>query len=371
MGDGQVFTAGLIRAAFATVFATALTLTAAGGHPASAQTAPAASARKAITVMASPLQIRFTKAVSEHLTAKFGLPPLEVSSVLAAQAVKSFCSGVSAETPDIIALPRRLAKREYEKCAENGVIDIIELPVGFDALVLVVRKGDRVFNMTPRAMYFALAAEIPAEDEFVRNDARRWSDLDSRLPNIDINVVASENGTSINAFFKEIFMEGGCRGLRQFKVYYSSVDRVKTCTTLREDGRFIGVPAPISTNFRDVFRRAPAGAIGIVPYTVYQHNSDWLELMPLQGVKPSNASIRDDSYEAVSPVRFYVKRRHMERSLGGDGIVPGLYNFIEEIMSEEALGENGYLPGLGLVADDPDDRDRDRDAALRLTPFRR
>lgn len=348
----------------------ALLMTLAAG-PGFAQATPDVKTRQAIKVMVSPLQYAFTTAIGERMVNKYGLAPMEVTSVLAAQAVRSFCSGVAADTPDVIALPRRMAKREYDNCVENGVVDIIELPVGFDALVLVARKSEKAFNLTPRALYFALAAELPLEDEFVRNDYKRWRELDARLPDQEITVVGSENGTSINAFFKEIFMEGGCRGLRQFKVYYSSVDRVKTCTTLRDDGRYIGVKAPIALNFKAAFQAAPAGSIGVVPFTVYQHNADWLQLMPVLGVLPTHATIKDDVYEAVSPVRYYVKRRHMDKSLGGDGVVPGLYSFIQEIMSEEAIGEDGYLAGRGLVVDDPEDREHDREAAERLEPFRR
>ena len=146
---------------------------------------------------------------------------------------------------------------------------------------------------------------------------------------------------------------------------------MKTCTTLREDGRFIGIKAPIAANFKPAMQAAPPGAIAIVPDTVYQHNADWLDLLPVNGVVPSEAAIKDDVYEAVSPVRYYVKRKHMEASLGGIGVVPGLYKFIEEIMSEEAIGNGGYLDVLGLVVDDPPDRQHDREAAMRLQPYRR
>ena len=327
--------------------------------------------RSTIKVAASPLQLRFTAAVGEQLVKKYGLPPLDVTSMLATTAVKAFCAGIGPDTPDIVAIPRQMAKREYNQCVENGVVDIVELQIGFDALVLVTRKGDPVFNLTPRAMYFALAGVIPLDDDFIPNTAKRWRDLDARLPDLEINVLGSENGTAINALFKEIFMEGGCRGLRQFKVYYSAPDRVKTCTTLREDGRFVRIKAPIAVNFKPAMQAAPAGAIAVVPYTVYQHNADWLDLLPVNGVLPSDAAIKDDKYEAVSPVRYYVKRKHMEKSLGGIGVVPGLYKFIEEIMSEDAIGNGGYLDVMGLVVDDPQDRKTDRDAAMRLQPYRR
>ena len=339
--------------------------------PAQAEDSRSGSLRPAIKVLASPLQLRFTTAVSERLAKKYGLAPLDVTTTLAAPAVKAFCAGVGPDTPDVVAIPRQLAKREYNQCVENGVIDIVELPIGFDALVLVTRKSDPVFNLTPRAMFFALAATIPVEDQFLPNPAKRWRDLDPRLPDREIVVLGSENGTSINAYFKEIFMEGGCRGLRQFKVYYSSEDRVKTCTTVRDDGRFIGIKAPIATNFKPAMEKAPPGAIAIVPYTVYQHNAEWLDLLPVNGIMPSDRSIKDDDYEAVAPVRFYVKRKHMEPSLGGIGVVSGLYKFIEEMMSEDAIGNGGYLDVLGLVVDDPADRQRDREAAMRLQPYRR
>ena len=109
----------------------------------------------------------------------------------------------------------------------------------------------------------------------------------------------------------------------------------------------------------------------MVPYTVYQRNAEALDLLPLNGVLPGDASIKNDDYEAVSPVRFYVKRKHMETSLGGTGVAPGLYKFIEEVMSEDAIGNGGYLDVLGLVVDDPPDRQHDREAAMRLQPFKR
>jgi len=338
--------------------------------PVAAGTAAGGPPRDAISIMVSPLQTAFTRALSDRLVKKYDLPPLSITTALAVPAIKAFCGGIGARFPDVIAIPRQLSSHEYDSCVENGVVDIIELPVGSDALVLAVRKGDLVFNLTPRAFYFALAAQIPDGENFVPNTFTRWSDLDPRLPNLEINVVGSENGTSISAFFKEIFMEGGCRGLRQFKVFYSAPDRVAMCTTLREDGRFIPVKPPIITTFKDVMEHAPPGAVAVIPYTVYRKNAAWLDLLPVLNVLPTARTINDDDYEAVSPVRYYVKRAHMEQSLGGTGVVRGLYSFIEETMSEDAIGPGGYLESLGLVIDDPEERQRDRESALRLQPFR-
>jgi phosphate transport system substrate-binding protein len=339
--------------------------------PAAAETAPRPANRDTLRVLSSPLQINYLRAVSDQLTRKYNLPPIEIVSMLAAPAVKAFCAGVSDEDPDVIAIPRRMERFEFNHCLENGVLDVVELQTGYDALVLVVRKGDLVFNLTPRAMFFALAQEIPVEDNFIPNDVRKWKEIDTRLPDLEINVLGSANGTSINTFFKDIFMEGGCRGLRQFKRYYSAEDRVKQCTTLREDGRYIPIKAPIAVNFKDKLKAAPPGAVAVIPYTVYKANRDWLDVLPVLNVIPTDRTINDDEYEAVYPVRYYVKRAHMEPRFGGVGVVKGLYTFLQEIMSEDAIGAGGYLEGLGLVIDDPEERAANREAALRLERFKR
>ncbi|CAK0760096.1 hypothetical protein CCP1ISM_9830001 [Azospirillaceae bacterium] len=93
--------------------------------------------------------------------------------------------------------------------------------------------------------------------------------------------------------------------------------------------------------------------------------------MPILNVVPNDRNINDDDYEAVYPVRYYVKRAHMEPRFGGFGVAPGIYDFIQELMSEEAIGPGGYLEALGLVIDDPEERTRDREFALRLERFKR
>lgn len=329
--------------------------------------------RETIRVLSSPLQVKFVRAISDAMTRRQGTPALDIASMLATPAVAAFCSGIGPDTPDVIGIPRRMARREVERCEENGVIDIIELAMGYDALVIVARKGDTVFNITPRAMYYALAAEIPeGDDTFIRNDVKLWRQIDPRLPDLEINVLGSENGTAINQFFKDIFMEGGCRGLRQFKLFmYAADERVKACTTMREDGRFTPIKPPIAINFRDKMKKAPPGAIGVLPYTVYLQNRDWLDMMPVAGVIATDRTIKDDDYEAVFPVRFYVKRAHMDPRYGGRGVVRGLYDFIREAMSEEAIGRGGYLEAQGLVVDDDEDRAKDREEAMRLQRFKR
>ncbi|MBC7157016.1 MAG: phosphate ABC transporter substrate-binding protein, partial [Rhodobacteraceae bacterium] len=53
-------------------------------------------------------------------------------------------------------------------------------------------------------------------------------------------------------------------------------------------------------------------------------------------------TIGDGSYPVSRPLFFYVKNAHR-------GVIPNLEEFLEEYMSEEALGPDGYLVERGLV----------------------
>lgn len=326
--------------------------------------------RDHIVILTSTLERAFTNAVAERVTKKTSIP-IDVRTVLANPAIKDFCQGIGLEYADIVAVPRRITRYELKKCIENHVLDLVELKVGFDALVIATKKGDPVFNITPRQVYYGLAAEIPHHLNFVPNPANNWKDVDSKLPDLEIRVIGPATGTVILNFMKDIFMEGGCRGLSVFKIYYNAADRVRQCTTMRADGRFMEIKAPIAINFLEPMRKSPRGTLAVIPFTVWLKHQNEFDVLPVSGMLPSNQSINDDDYDAVYPVRFYVKRANMAKQLGGNGSVPGLYAFIQEITSEEAMGPNGYLEQLGLVTADPTDREENRKAALRLDRFSR
>mgnify|MGYP005700253253 FL=1 len=52
---------------------------------------------------------------------------------------------------------------------------------------------------------------------------------------------------------------------------------------------------------------------------------------------------QDYSYPIVRPLQFYVKKAHV-------GVVPGIEEFLEAFTSPDAMGEDGYLTDIGLVA---------------------
>ena len=88
---------------------------------------------------------------------------------------------------------------------------------------------------------------------------------------------------------------------------------------------------------------ADPNAMGIFGYSFLFENTDALKPVLIEGVEPDADTIADKSYPISRPLYFYVKNAHR-------GVIPGLNEFIEEYMSDDALAAGGYLSERGLVA---------------------
>ena len=114
---------------------------------------------------------------------------------------------------------------------------------------------------------------------------------------------------------------------------------------------------------------APPGTLAVIAWLAYLENRDKLDTLPISGVMPSHESIADDAYEMTETLRYYFKRAHMQGKLGGKGVVTGISEFMAEIVSDEAAGEEGYLEKLGLVALEPENRRRQQNIVRRLKRY--
>jgi phosphate transport system substrate-binding protein len=132
-------------------------------------------------------------------------------------------------------------------------------------------------------------------------------------------------------------MEEGCSELEYFK---TNKDDAKTCGEMRQDGPFI--EAGENDNLIVQRLEADPNAYGIFGYSFLFENQDKLQPVKVGGVEPSESTIADGSYGISRPLFFYIKNAHRE-------VIPGLKEFIEEYVSEAAMGPGGYLSERGLV----------------------
>jgi phosphate transport system substrate-binding protein len=285
---------------------------------------------------------------------------------------KKFCEGVGPEFPDAVAATRPMRKDEFVDCQANRVFDIIEVRIGESAIAIVTKKGDPVFDVTPRMLYLALAAEVPKDGEFERNKAATWDAVSSKhsdVPKFPIRVLLPNETIGTRGFFDDRFLQGGCRHLPDIDAIFAAEARVKRCTTLRTDV-VQEVGEPTIPNILAGLKDAAPGTIAVVDLLGYKENPDKLSLLTVNGILPDHKSIDDYSYIAVNPLIFYFKRAHM-RNKEGKGVVRGIREFMATVTSDAAVGENGAFAQMGLEPYNEEEIAGIRDNVRRLRRYER
>ena len=112
---------------------------------------------------------------------KFKTPVIESTGT--GGGMKLFCAGVGANHPDITNASRAIKPKEKTLCEKNGVTDIIEIVVGNDGISFAHSVNSPDADFTKEQLWRALAAKVDVDGKLVENPYKKWSDIDSSLPN--------------------------------------------------------------------------------------------------------------------------------------------------------------------------------------------
>ncbi|WP_304620112.1 substrate-binding domain-containing protein [Paracoccus sediminilitoris] len=311
-----------------------------------------AQSRDQIRIVGSSTVFPYTQAVAEEFSNQTGAPAPIVESTGTGGGMQIFCSGVGEDTPDLTGASRAMTKSEYDLCVENGVTDITEALIGYDGLVMAVsRSSEADWGLTLEQVYLGLAAEIPQDGALVANPYTNWSQIDESLPDVAITVMGPPPTSGTRDAFVELAMHAGCEEhapAMELSEASGNEDWVEeNCSRMRTDGPFI--EAGENDNLIVQRLNTDPNALGIFGYSFLYENADTLVDVPLDGVKAEIETIASGEYPLSRPLYFYVKDAHR-------GVIPNLQEFVAEYMSENALGDNGYLGERGLVSLPEDER---------------
>jgi phosphate transport system substrate-binding protein len=336
------------------ILAAAVAVVAAG--PALAQ-----QARDQIRAVGSSTVFPFTTTVAENYARTSGRKAPIVESTGTGGGFRLFCAGVGTQHPDISNASRAITKSEIEACAKNGVTSITEVKIGFDGIVLAVKKGSAKFDLTRQQVWLALARQVPRNGQLVANPHQRWSDIDPSLPNIAIEVMGPPPTSGTRDAFVEMVLDFGCKDFAEIKAIADARARAQACAAIREDGKFIEA----GENDNLIVQRLVAGqgvAIGIFGYSFLEENLDKLQAKHVDAVEPTFENISSGKYPVSRSMFVYVKNAHA-------GVIPGLREFVSEYVSDRSMGENGYLEKKGLIPLPKAEREKVRSNASNLTPM--
>jgi phosphate transport system substrate-binding protein len=312
---------------------------------ANAGIASAQAARDFINVVGSSTVYPFTTTVAEKLGRQGRFKTPKVESTGTGGGIKLFCNGVGVQHPDVVNASRRMNVSEFATCAKNGVTDILEVKIGFDGLTLAESKRGPSFQLSRKQVYLALAKQVPDPSNptaMINNPSKTWKDIDPALPAIKIEVLGPPPTSGTRDSFHELYMEAGCRSYPWLNTLRGTDEKrfKRICNTIREDGAFI--EAGENDNLIVQKIEANPNAIGIFGFSFLEENLDQLRGLKIEGVVPTFESIESGQFPAARPLYIYVKKAHI-------GVIPGLAEFVDEYVSDKALGEEGYLAERGLV----------------------
>jgi phosphate transport system substrate-binding protein len=333
---------------------------------ATAVPAQAQAARDFINVVGSSTVYPFTTTVAEQFgrQGKFKTPKVESTGT--GGGIKLFCNGVGVQHPDVANASRRMNAGEFDTCGKNGVKDIIEIKIGFDGLTISESKKGPSFALTRKQIYFALAKQIPDPanpTSLIANPYKTWKDIDPSLPAIKIEMLGPPPTSGTRDSFHELYMEAGCRTFPWLNTLRGMDEKRfrRICHTMREDGAFI--EAGENDNLIVQKIEANPNSLGIFGFSFLEENLDQLRGLKIDGVEPTFETIASGKFPAARPLFIYVKKAHI-------GVIPGLKEFMDEYVSDKAIGAEGYLSDKGLVPLPKSDLARSRASVKALTTFR-
>jgi phosphate transport system substrate-binding protein len=307
-----------------------------------AKSAPAA--QQDIRVVGSSTVYPFSTKVAQEFKNKTG-QNVVVESTGSGGGHKLFCEGIDENTPDVTNSSRRQKKSEFDMCQENGVENIVEVKIGFDGIVVANAIDNADMSMDLDTLYLALAKQVPTSETdctLIDNPYTRWSEIDSTLPDVRIEVFGPPPTSGTRDAFVEIAMEGGAK-LVPCMAALRETDKKAFGTiahTVREDGKWIDSGENDNALVQTLVNTPTA--VGVFGYSFLAQNADKVKGALIGGAEPTFEAIASGDYPVSRSLYFYVKADKAAAK-------SGLQDFALEFTSDAAAGPGGYLEEIGLV----------------------
>ena len=296
-----------------------------------------AIARDTIKTVGSSTVYPFATTVAEQFGKNTNFKTPVIESTGTGGGMKLFCNGVGKNHPDVTNASRAIKKSEKEKCKANGVTPV-EMMVGFDGIVLAGNKSGKQLKLTRIQLYKATAREVWDGSKFVKNPYKKWSDIDSSLPDLNIEIMGPPPTSGTRDAYVELVHHKACKKLGLKK---KGPNGYKTrCSAVREDGGYI--EAGENDNLIIQKLGVDKDRYGIFGFSFLDNNADQLTGAIIDGHAPTFEGIASGDYPISRGLFFYVKKEHI-------GVIPGLKEYVNYWTKDQMIGDEGVTVDKGLI----------------------
>lgn len=301
---------------------------------------PADFQRGYVSMMGSTTVVPFAKAAADRT--KGHAPLIQASGT--GGGIKLFCEGHGAEAPDIAMASRAMKAKEKLDCQRNGVSQILELKIGYDAVILAQSKKSEPWTLTDKEARMAFAKWLAERNgPMALNPHKNWNDVKSSLPGTRIELLGPPTTSATHDAFIDLISDLECKGPPWVPAgaLEPTADMLRKCRSVREDGVYKEGRENDETHVERVADTVTP-KLGVFGYKMVQENPTKLRAIPINGIEPTYENISSRAYLGTRPLYLYVKVNNIGRT-------PGLSEFLSEITSEGAWGDSGYLRKAGLI----------------------
>jgi len=265
--------------------------------------------------------------------------------------MKLFCGGVGVDHPDMTGASRPMKAKEAKLCADNGVDNVIEFMWANDGITFSHSNAAVSVELTREEIFTAMGAKVVVDGKVVDNPYTSWNQINPDLPNYKIEVLVAPPTSGTRDAFDGNVMEAGCT---------LPEDMEDLCVEYREDGRIIEMGENDTLIVQKLVEDKER--FGYFGYSYLKDNADKLQASTVEGVLPTAQTIAEYKYPMARPLFIYAKADHV-------GVIPGIQEYAQKMVSDEAIGENGYLTAIGAAPMVPELLDRVRNIADTLDPM--
>ena len=315
-----------------------------------------AQARDTLSLAGSSTVLPFARIIAEQLGKNPNFKTPVVESGGSSVGKKGVCDGVGTKFIDIGNASSRMKTKELAYCEKNGV-KLTEIKVGYDGIVVANSKKGKVLNISKADLGKALTAKVAINGKMVDNPYKKWSDINTSLPNVEIRVYGPPTTSGTRASYAEMVNEKGyCKKDAEAKSALKAAGmKAKKCRAMRTDGAF--VEAGEQDNLIVQKLNEDTTAYGIFGFSYLDQNSDTLQGAVISKTAPTFENIAGNNYSVSRALYYYVKHQHI-------GVVPGIKEYMTEWTKH--WGDEGALSDAGMIPMPKAERAKYKDAMTNL-----
>lgn len=240
-------------------------------------------------------------------------------------------NNISSPRPDALITSRRIAAEP--SCKRAHAHQIVELKLGYQAIVLARSKLYAPMYISPRMLYLALAERVPDPadpNRLIDNPYTTWSstwkESSAAPPDDRIQVYGPAPSSPAGRLAAQLLLEAGCNTFPRLAALRDSnyPEYENACHQLRSDGHYSETPQ--GNDMTEMLNINPT-ALGIFTLRGFQVQKNRLNANPVSDVMPEYVFLGSESYPLSRTLYLYwaVYSNDWTRSLFDYLISPSFY----------------------------------------------